>query len=239
MKLHRTFTSVAGLALSALGAVALFPEARAASINVTNFSFETPVLAPGGLSVSVPTGWTSFQTAGGGVFDVGIERANPNQFTLNNPLGAPAEGNNFLWLNRFDGSGTAGIFQDIGAILPNTTYTLTVALGGRKDRINSPGIISLWNGTNNAGTLLGTSGGLPAQDSWQDYTVSFTTGASVNGHLTIGLSVLNASTIQADFDNVRLTAVAVVPEPSTYGLALASLLGGLICIRHRRRALNN
>lgn len=238
MKLHRIFPPVATLALAVAGIAASLPEARAISINVTNFSFEMPVLSTGNLQVGTPTGWTSFQTDGGGVFDVGVTHPGAAEYTVNTPFAAPAEGNNYLWLNRFNGSGTAGIFQDIGAIQPNTLYTLTVAIGGRADRINSPGIISLWNGADQNGTLLGASGGLPAQNSWQDFTVTFTTGALVSGNLTIGLSVLNAPSIQADFDNVRLTAVSAVPEPSSYGLAFASLMGGLIYLRRRRRALS-
>src|ERR1035441_8172742 len=91
----------------------------------------------------------------------------------------------------FNPSVTGGIYQDVGALQPNTPYTLTVAIGSRADRINSPGIISLINGTDNTGTVLASGGGLPAtQNTWQDYSVSFTTGPSVSGDLTIALSVL-------------------------------------------------
>ena len=77
----------------------------------------------------------------------------------------------------------------MGALQPNSVYTLTVAIGSRADRINSPGIISLVNGTDNTGTVLATGGGLPGtQDTWQDYTASFTTGASVSGDVTVVLS---------------------------------------------------
>jgi hypothetical protein len=107
---------------------------------------------------------------------------------------------------------TGGIYQDVGALQSNTTYTLTVAIGSRNDRINSPGIISLINGTDNAGRVLTSGAGLPsAQNRWQDCSISFTTAAVVSGDLTIALSVLgNGTTIQADFDNVRLTAAPAV-----------------------------
>jgi len=76
--------------------------------------------------------------------------------------------------------------------------------------LGSPGIISLINGTDNTGALLASTNGIPATtDSWQDNTVSFATGASVSGDLTIELSVAGANTYQANFDNVQLTATGV------------------------------
>jgi hypothetical protein len=112
----------------------------------------------------------------------------------------------------FNPSVTGGIFQDVGALQPNTTYGLTVAIGSRGDRANSPGLISLLNGTDNTGVILTSGGGLPsAQDTWQDYSVGFTTGAAVSGDLAVELSVLgNGTTIQADFDNVRLSEVPLM-----------------------------
>src|ERR1700744_1725787 len=92
----------------------------------------------------------------------------------------------------------------MGPLQPNSVYTLTVAIGSRADRANSPGIISLINGTDNTGTVLATGGGLPStQNTWQDYTTTFSTGGSVSGDLTVMLSVLGAGTIQANFDKVR------------------------------------
>jgi hypothetical protein len=121
---------------------------------------------------------------------------------------------------------TGGIYQDTGALKPNTTYTLTVAIGSRSDRLNSAGIISLINGTDDTGTVLATGGGLPAtRNSWQDYTVTFTTGASVSGDLTVELSVAGDPTlIQADFDNVRLTVGAQAPVLGTARVAGGNLV---------------
>jgi hypothetical protein len=177
---------------------------------VLNPSFEDDVAGGVGIDVpTVPSYWTAFNEAGGA--DIGSQNASPGVFTVNNPLAAPAAGNQFGFVNIFTGNPTGGIYQDVGALQPNTVYTLTVAIGSREDRVNSPGIISLVNGTDNTGLVLATGGGLPAnQNSWQDYSVTFTTGASVSGDLTIVLSVLPAGTIQADFDNVRLT---VLPAP--------------------------
>jgi hypothetical protein len=58
---------------------------------------------------------------------------------------------------------------------------------------------------------LASTSGVPAtSDTWQDYTVSFTTGPSVSGDLTVELSVAGASTYQANFDNVQLTTTPVL-----------------------------
>ena len=190
----------------------------ATPVTVSNFSFEVNVASgAGGVVATVPTGWTAFSE--GGPSDIGSQWAGGVDYTTYTPLAAPAAGNQYCYINMFNPSVTGGIYQDVGALQPNTTYTLTVAIGSRNDRINSPGIISLVNGTNNTGTVLASGGGLPGtQNTWQDYTVSFTTGASVSGDLTIVLSVLgNGTTIQADFDNVQLITTPVVVTAPTFG----------------------
>jgi len=181
----------------------------------TNLSFEQNVVAAGSASTVVPAGWTGFNKSNGD--NIGSQDAGGVDYTVYSPLAAPADGNQYCFINMFNPSVTGGIYQDLGPLQPNTIYTLTVAIGSRADRINSPGIISLVNGTNNTGTLLASTGGLPAsQDTWQDYTTTYATGASVSGDLTVLLSVLgNATTIQADFDNVRLSSqTSVVPLPA-------------------------
>lgn len=222
MKKLRSLTlGLAIFAATSAASMVLTPTAHAALLN---FSFENDVVPNSGTLTTVPTNWTAYNQAAGG--DIGVEHPGPGNplFTPNNPLAAPADGNQFLYVNIFNGNLTGGVYQDTGILLANTAYTLTVAIGSRADRINSPGIISLYNGTDTTGTLLASGGGLPAtQNTFQDYSVTFTTGATVTGDLTVGLSVVGAGTIQADFDNVRLTTAAV-PEPSTVALCL---LGGL------------
>jgi hypothetical protein len=181
---------------------------------VNNFSFEAQTVARGNVWVTTPTGpggWTGFHTGTNDSWDIGLGRPG-NEYSPANPLATPADGDNYLWLNDYNGNGTqvTGIYQDVGPLLANTTYTLTVVIGSRGDRINSPGHISLVNGADNTGTVLASVSGIPAiQNTWQNYTVSYTTGASVSGDLIIMLSILDAGTIQADFDNVRL---AVTPS---------------------------
>ncbi len=195
------------------------------SVNVTNFSFEQNVASgPGNVVTTVPIGWTAFNEAGSS--DIGSQWAGGVDYTTYNPLATPAAGNQYCYINMFNPSVTGGISQDVGALQANTVYTLTVAIGSRHDRSNSRGIISLVRGTNSSGAVLTSGGGLPGvQNAWQDYAVTFATGASVSGDLTIVLSVLgNNTTIQADFDNVRLTKAPVLVLSPT--LEAPKLSGG-------------
>jgi hypothetical protein len=217
-----TGTSVSGdltVELSTAGAETIqadFDNARltATPVTIINLSFESNAASgAGGVVTTVPTGWTAFNE--GASSDIGSEWAGGVDYTVNTPLAAPAAGNQFCYINMFNPGITGGIYQDVGALQSNTTYTLTVAIGSRADRINSPGIISLLRGTDNTGTVLATGGGLPVtQNTWQNYSITFTTGASVSGDLTVELSTVGAGTIQADFDNVRLATAEVFKTPT-------------------------
>jgi hypothetical protein len=178
-----------------------------------NLSFEYDTTLSGTSINIVPTSWTAFNQNAPG--DFGSQNAGGTDYTVFDPLAATAAGNQFCYINVFNGNPTGGIYQDMGPLQPNTIYTLTVAIGSRADRNNSPGVIALVNGTDNTGTVMATGGGLPpAQNTWQDYATTFSTGPSVSGDLTVVLSVLPAGTIQANFDNVRLTAQhSLVPLP--------------------------
>ena len=119
---------------------------------VLNFSFEQNVASgPGELVGSVPSDWSEFNQASTG--DIGSEWAGGVDYTVITPLATPAAGNQFCYINMFNPAVVGGIYQDTGPIQPNTIYTLTVAIGSRADRNNSPGIISLVNGTDNTGTV--------------------------------------------------------------------------------------
>ncbi|MBW8863901.1 MAG: hypothetical protein JF609_03070 [Verrucomicrobia bacterium] len=191
-------------------------------VTVNNFSFEAGTHA-GVNGQTIPLAWSDFHNQD-------FSTVANNSYSVVNPLASPADGNNFFALNEGPGQTTGGIYQDVGPLQPNTTYTLTVAAGRRLDFPNPPGslgspaIISLINGTDNTGTLLATTNGIPATtDTWQDYTVNFITGDTVSGDLTIELSVANANTFQANFDNVRLNkapAPAVIPPTITKDIQL-------------------
>jgi len=182
-------------------------------VTVNNYSFEnggTPYYGNG----EVPTGWSPFN-AGGNWAGLG---------TSGGGFDAP-DGNSYLAINTVPASsGPSGVYQDVGALLPNTTYTLTVAIG-RSTAAGvpapntpgdwSPGIIALLNGTDSTGALLATTTGYPSVvGTWQDYTATFSTGSAPSGHIVVTLSDAPANTYQATFDNVRLTsAVSSAPSP--------------------------
>lgn len=196
-------------------------------VSVYNFSFEDPALSgPGtGSNPTTPPAWTEYNQDANGANGVQYAGGNPADYPVNAPLAAPADGNQYAYVNWFNNSQpTTGIFQDVGPLEPNTTYTLTVAIGSRADRVNLPGIISLYNGPSgsspvNGATLLidNGAGQIPAtQGTWQDYSVTYTTGPSVSGDLLVDLHVnnslaTNGGTIQANFDNVQLSQE---PAPS-------------------------
>ncbi|HUA67268.1 MAG TPA: immunoglobulin domain-containing protein, partial [Candidatus Saccharimonadales bacterium] len=188
-------------------------------VSVYNFSFEDDVASgPGGVVQAVPSNWTAYNQ--GAPTDFGSQWANGTDYTVYDPLAPPADANQYCYVNMFASGVTGGVYQDVGALKPNTTYTLTVAIGSRADRINSPGIISLINGHDNTGTLLASGGGLPpSQNTWQNYTITYSTGPSVSGDLTVELSVVGSGSIQADFDNVQLTQA---PAPSVVAPALVT-----------------
>jgi hypothetical protein len=189
--------------ITTLSAMALFSLSVAHAqtpVTVNNFSFEAD-------NNAVPSGWTGF--------NLGFSGAVSGNYNQNTPLAAPADGNNYFAMNKFPGDVVGGIYQDVGNLQPNTLYTLTVAMGERADRINSPGIIALINGSDNTGPVLTSGGGnASVSGTWQDYTVTFTTGPSVSGDLTVELADAGAGTIQANFDNVRLTATSVAATPA-------------------------
>jgi hypothetical protein len=229
-------TNTAGTVTSSTASVVSSPNI----VTVNNYGFQNQILSlgetypPGG--GTAPTGWTGFNVGSGGSYDYGITYASGPANDFTDPLTAPASGNNYLWVNRFNGNGTqvAGVYQDVGSLKANTTYTLTVAIGQRAgtgpNGSWSPGIISLLNGADNTGTVLATGGGLPATpNTWQNYTASFTTGASVSGDLTVDLSVLDAPSIQADFSNVELTQTPLLilnPPVISGGNLILTATGG-------------
>lgn len=224
--------------IPALSAAALFAlsAARASPVTVNNFSFELDAASGPGNLVTYPVAdWTAFNLVNNS--DIGSQWVGGSDFT------AAAAGNQYLYDNLYNNpNASTGVYQDVGALQADTDYTLTVAIGNRGDREELPGIISLINGADNTGTVLASAYGVPAaQNSWQDYSISFTTGASVSGDLTILLSVDpsltgdgNNGSIQAAFDDVRLDASAV-PEPATISLLGGSFLLGLVALRRKLR----
>jgi hypothetical protein len=230
--------------------LALASVASATSVTINNFSFETPVIGSDNSFVLASgasfNSWGYNKTTGSGFQDFGIENPGAGEYTNAAGAGTPlgAQGTNVAFLNQSIGGGIANIFQDIGAIQANTTYTLTVAIGQRLDRVNGSATIALFNTASGSGlsgnpftdissTMLSSTIGVSSvAGSFQDFTVTFTTGSVVSGDLTIGAQYVGDGKIQASVDNFRLDATAV-PEPGTTAVAMCALLGVLLVVRRR------
>lgn len=205
---------------------ALTSVAAAASIPITNFSFEDPVLADSGWSPGVATGWTASVNAG--AFNPRIDQL---------PQG-PTQG---LQVGYSNNVGEA-FSQTVGAVLTaNTIYTLVVDIQSRADNDEA--------GPNQSSTLvLRTVGGfvlgtstiafpIPPSGANAEQTTSFT---ALPGDIHLGETLqiaLISGGNQSDWDNVRLDAspTAAVPEPTTM-LLWGTTAVGLAIVRRRRRS---
>ncbi|MGR8919388.1 MAG: hypothetical protein ACU85V_07200 [Gammaproteobacteria bacterium] len=176
----------------------------------------------------------------------------------NFPGGAP-EGERVGIAFNFAGSGGGGEYgfeQKLAAILaPNTTYTLTVAIGNIASATSSSGtffdldgfpgyrIELLAGGEVLAADDNGLSGAIP-EGEFMDAQASFTTGAAhPNLGAALGIRLVNLNVVdplapgadlEVDFDHVRLDA-APVPLPAAAWSLLAGALA-LVGAGHRRRA---
>lgn len=209
-----------------LAAVTLFAAsvpAPAASIVVSNASFEIPSLLPGestyvGGSLQF-TPQQSFAIPGwGGSLGYAPLGAITVTAGVRNATNA-LDGNQTLYLRAHEEiSGQLGtIWQDVGEISPNTTYTLKVAAGGPLSGVadGASGFIGLmlntWEGTPLASTNFTSIGGMQGLG---DYAVTCTTESSATGRLIIVLSFAalpGPFPYEVNFDNVRLEAI---PAPT-------------------------
>jgi hypothetical protein len=155
-----------------------------------------------------------------------------------------------------DGSATShytnstgdNIYQVLVATLAaNTTYTLKVDVGDRNNLTAQAGSINLGyvsatpTGDNDYGlNLLSATvvndtvpvNGAGANDGWETWESTFTTGAAPTGlGQALRIELVTSAGVQTLWDNVRLDA-ETVPEPSTTALLG---LGGLALILRRRK----
>ena len=205
MKTHLKHPIVSRCLLAALvlaGAAGLNNSASAqVPVTIPNYSFEIATLGNG----SSTTNWNGKGNGG-----LGIAAVTNGWFTANpdGTLPATGDGTNFAYINI---NGNPGwVWQDLGPLQPNTTYTLTVAIGESLLGTTGQGRIALINGSNQfqatlAQTLIDNT--LFTPGTFVDTNLVFSTGYQVNGDLTILLEADTGG--QLIFDNVRLTTTAM------------------------------
>jgi hypothetical protein len=128
--------------------------------------------------------------------------------------------------------GTGEISQSLTGIslMADTTYTLSVYVGSRLDIVNQPATYTF--GIDSGSTPLASAGGTSASitpGTLDLESVTFTTGSTADGDLTI---FLTSSGPQSDFANIQLVST---PEPSSL-LLLAMGLFGLLLLGSAFRA---
>lgn len=264
--MHRFFPSrvwssavLAGV-LAVVGASA--SPADAAPVTIQNPSFETDVDStdpPGVGSVAAndgsaaytmaPPGWTLnyANNAALGVYNPPEGAGSYTNAGDGSPTGGTPTGGDgkLIYFNTGFGSGNlAGIYQDLTeALQPNTTYTLTAAVGARIGRPAMRYYIDLATTDQNpaAGQHIArftTDGSDLVPGTFVDRSVTFVTGEAgtdpnVGKLLRVQLFAENtANEVQStDFDNIRLEAI---PEPTGLGLLLLGGAGALARRRGRR-----
>jgi hypothetical protein len=225
-------TAAAGI----LGIGTLAGSAQAANIPLTNNSFETPALSPGGFTTVCPSGWTC--TGAGG-----------EQYPSNTQFPAGANG---LTGGKVvpDGNQTAYNEASIDTLsqftavnlVAGTTYTLDAFAGCRADSSKCP--VNTW-GNNVSIQILGKNGSTitvlnsliltqPAQGVWIEPKVSYTATAGTAGQLLGVALVVASSGYQVNWDNVTLKG-QVLPEPASLVLLGTGLAGLLWAGRRSRR----
>jgi hypothetical protein len=218
----------AGLSLVTLAST------RGASVVIQNSQFDSPALNSGGYTGNTFTDGFTFNFAG-------VEYPDPSagQFNFSGGLlPSPGTGHQYAFMNGIlPTDGTSYMYQDVGALQANTTYTMTVALGWRNDQGAGAIVLGLVNGISydpNTSVSLAASTPFVAtlQGQFQDVSLTFTTGDTVSGDLTIYIqnATNGTGTGATAIDNVRLDATAV-PEPTipfllgTFGIALMIFRG--------------
>ena len=199
--------------------------AKATPIPINNFSFENPPQADGtdGALAIIP-GWR----ANNGLSN--IENPSSAQYAqLADIISDPhADGHQYAQGELLPGQGT-GWYSDPTTlpIVPDTTYTLTVAAG---HALNVPAPTYAVYFTAADGTLLNQvslSGSLVPAGSFEDLTLTYVSpgsGSVIGQDMVINLRFTNLDQVfeEGQFDNVRLDAA---PEPGSL-----AIIGGVFAV---------
>ena len=190
--LHRLLPTIAILALLPLLAQGA---AAVTSVPIVNPGFDADPLADGSFEVSGITGWTTAPGFGQGIYD-------PTASDYFDPI---PSGENVGYSNSTAGRLSQVLTTQLEA---NTRYVLEVEIGWNNHDPFAGYIVRLLT---NDDTLLAEddSSQMPPQGRFTTSTLVFTTGAD---HPKLGQSLkilLTSPGVQANFDDVRLTAEAV------------------------------
>jgi hypothetical protein len=211
--------------------------ASQAATQLTNGSFETPVVPVGSFSSfavgsSAITGWTVVGPAGTSVSPVS------GTFAQNGVAFIAQDGAQWLDLTGFNINSSEGVAQTVGTTVGNL-YQLSYFVGNTTGG-GIFGTLSTVNvSVNGVATFSDTNSTVsPTAQNWQQFTHTFiATSASTT------LALFNgdpASDNNNGLDNVVLLdlgpAVGAIPEPDTYAMLLGGL--GLLGFVARRRKQN-
>src|ERR1019366_3521971 len=178
--------------------------AWAGNITVLDNDFTSPSCgAPASGATCAPTVGTWTVVAGAGQLD----------YTSSQYTAPPDASTQVGWANFATGGELTQVVTTLGA---NTTYVLSVEVGGRTTGTSFDPIVELFAGPTLIGTATGT---LPAAGTWQLYTLTVDS-ASLSGSL-LGDPVeivLTAGVSQSGFSHVGLNATSDVPEPAMFAL---------------------
>jgi len=178
--------------------VAVVMETSAAPV-VLNAGFEASMHADGVFSAGSVPSW-NINVSSGSAGDFNPTSAG---FTLHEPLSAPADGTHV----SFSDGGT--LCQDVvgGTIQVGNTYTLTVAVGSRKDFPIPAGGYTIEIRATTLNTLKASSSTpTPMIDTFATSTAAFTAVSDADTGSALTVCLFSAAQ-QTDFDTVALTPV--------------------------------